>query len=70
VPATAAVTLQQIEAAVGATNDVLPEYAAVKSWALAQPFTPMNGQLTINGRLRREAIHQAYAKQINSDSLN
>jgi long-subunit acyl-CoA synthetase (AMP-forming) len=68
VPASAAVTRQQIDAAVGATNDALPAYAAVKSWTLAQPFTPMNGQLTANGRLKREAIHQAYARQINSEN--
>ena len=50
-------------------NRRLPDYAQVRSWALAgEPFTFANGSLTANGRLRRaqllrqqeQAIEQLY----------
>ena len=53
-------TEAHINAAIASANVNLPEYAAVKSWRLASPFTPQNGQLTANGRPRRRAIHAAY----------
>lgn len=45
-----------IAAAVARANAVLPEYAQVAAWQEVGHFTPMNGQLTGNGRLRRKAI--------------
>ncbi|WP_067734995.1 AMP-binding protein [Novosphingobium naphthalenivorans] len=42
--------------AVAAANTVLPAYARITKWREVAPFTPMNGQLTGNGRLRRKAI--------------
>lgn len=47
-------------------NQTLPDYARVSQWLLAEaPFCPQNNQLTANGRLRRDAIWQAYQDQIN-----
>ena len=46
--------------AVEAVNAVLPAYARIAEWREAAPFTPFNGQLTANGRLRRDAITSAY----------
>lgn len=56
-----------INAAVQLANQMLPDYARVTSWALATaPFTPSNGQLTANGRLKRVAILAAYADAFES----
>lgn len=49
-----------VEAAVKAANMRLPAYARVGDWREVAHFTPMNGQLTANGRLRRKAIAAAY----------
>lgn len=48
---------EAVNRAVAQANDALPDYARVKRWlpALA-PFLPRNGQLTANGRLKREKI--------------
>lgn len=53
-----------IEAALQAANRALPDYAALATYVLATPFSLANGQLTANGRLKRAAIHAAYADQI------
>ncbi|MCJ2186879.1 AMP-binding protein [Novosphingobium beihaiensis] len=45
-----------LAAAVAAANEGLPAYARIAKWREVAPFTPMNGQLTGNGRLRRKAI--------------
>jgi long-chain acyl-CoA synthetase len=46
-----------IAAAVGRANATLPDYARIEGWVIAAaPFTAGDGQLTANGRLRREAI--------------
>lgn len=51
-----------IDAAIAAANRELPDYARVGTWIRATtPFSPDNGQLTANGRPRREAIAAAYA---------
>ncbi|MFM6831524.1 MAG: AMP-binding protein [Novosphingobium sp.] len=57
VPATADADLDQ---AVHHGNALLPAYAQVSSWREAAHFTPFNGQLTGNGRMRREVILRAY----------
>ena len=49
-----------IAAAVAAANAALPAYAHIKSWLRVAPFTPANGLLTGNGRLRRGAIAEKY----------
>ncbi len=54
----------QIQAGVDLANAELPDYAQVRSWTLAAPFTTANGQATANGRVRRGAIHAHYRAQI------
>ncbi len=57
---------QAIELAISYANQQLPDYAQIRKWLIVeQKFTPQNGQLTVNGRLKREAIWQNYAQQIN-----
>ncbi|WP_374479942.1 AMP-binding protein [Zoogloea sp.] len=54
-----------IDAAIAAANRDLPDYARVGTWIRATtPFNPDNGQLTANGRPRREAIASAYANAL------
>ena len=57
--------LAAVNQAIEEANHVLPDYARVKHWLPAQaPFMPQNGQLTANGRLKREAIWQLYQPSI------
>jgi long-subunit acyl-CoA synthetase (AMP-forming) len=57
VPSDATVTDADVEAAIAAANQRLPDYAQVRRWARApEPITFQNGQLTSNGRLRRAEI--------------
>jgi long-chain acyl-CoA synthetase len=59
-------TFAQIEAAITNINATLPDYARVTEWLPAfAPFSIQNQQLTANGRLKRDAIWQAYQQQIN-----
>jgi len=54
-------TVAAVNQAIAEANRVLPDYAQVRYWLPAQtPFLPQNGQLTANGRLKREAIWQIY----------
>lgn len=58
---------EAIQNAIDQVNQGLPDYARVTYWLTADaPFSPQNGQLTANGRLRREAIWQQYQNTINS----
>ena len=51
--------------AVAAANARLPDYARIAAWVRADaPFTPENGLLTPNGRLRRAHIFAAYAQAL------
>jgi pyrroloquinoline quinone (PQQ) biosynthesis protein C len=52
-----------LAAAVAAANASLPAYARVADWREAAHFTPANGFLTENGKLRRKAIAQAYLQE-------
>ena len=61
-------TEQDIAQAIEEANLVLPDYARVKCWMPAKaPFLPQNGQLTANGRLKRDAILAQY--QADMDKL-
>lgn len=54
-------TVQAVNLAIEEANSVLPDYAQVKCWLPATaPFLPQNGQLTANGRLKRDAIWAQY----------
>ncbi|MEA1086348.1 AMP-binding protein [Sphingomonas sp. CD22] len=52
-----------VAGAVAAANATLPAYAQVGRWQIVPPFTPATGQLTGNGRLRRDVIDRAYPCQ-------
>ncbi|CAN5421528.1 hypothetical protein BH09PSE4_BH09PSE4_11420 [soil metagenome] len=52
-----------VEAAVRRVNSSLPTYARIAAWRLVPPFTPTNGLLTGNGRIKRAAIEQAYPER-------
>jgi len=49
-----------LQAAIAAVNAGLPAYAQVGDWREVAHFTPQNGRLTGNGRLRRSAISALY----------
>lgn len=56
-----------IEKAISDTNQLLPDYAQIKHWIIAQaPFLPQNGQMTPNGRLKRPAILAQYQTAIDA----
>ncbi|MER2555509.1 MAG: long-chain acyl-CoA synthetase, partial [Thauera sp.] len=51
-----------------AANAGLPDYARAGRWLRAEtPFTPGNGFLTANGRLRRAALAAHYLPRIGAD---
>jgi len=61
------VSTADVDLAIAEVNSHLPEYARVHAWIPASaPFMPQNGQLTANGRLRRDTIWQAYQNRINA----
>ncbi len=46
-------------------NERLPHYRRIRRWIVArEPFTPENGLLTANQKLRRTEIERRYAKEI------
>lgn len=64
----------EVQAAVEAVNEGLPDYARIDDWiAATEPFTPSNGLSTPNGKNRRNAIWDSYRTRIESrysDCLN
>ncbi|OZG71027.1 hypothetical protein BTA51_23265 [Hahella sp. CCB-MM4] len=55
------VSFTQINELMERINQDLPDYARIVQWSINQiPFTPHNGQLTENGRLKRTVIANAY----------
>jgi len=59
-------TSAEIYISITEINQTLPDYARVSQWLLADaPFTPLNDQLTANGRLRRDVIWQKYQPRVN-----
>lgn len=53
----------KVSAAIQAANALLPDYAHVKNIQIVNPFTSENGMLTGNGRIRRDAILQAFTSE-------
>ena len=63
-------TDDELAAVVNQANEVLPDYAQVHHWTrLDHPFTPANGLLTANGRLRRDAIVERYQTQLSESAF-
>ena len=64
-------TDEELSAAVAEANEALPDYAQVHHWTrVDHPFTPANGLLTANGRLRRDAIVERYREQLSESALS
>jgi long-subunit acyl-CoA synthetase (AMP-forming) len=64
-PQTDATTAGQIDAAIVAANEALPQYARIAGWIKAdEAFSVANGMLTANGRIRRAQIFKHYCDQI------
>jgi long-chain acyl-CoA synthetase len=62
-----AVEPQAVQSALDAVNPSLPHYRQIRNFAIVHDaFTPENGLLTANGKLRRDAINSRFASQINS----
>jgi long-subunit acyl-CoA synthetase (AMP-forming) len=58
---------QDVAAAIAAANRDLPDYARVRCWLVAdRPFTPANGLLTANGRVRHDAVVSSYRARIDA----
>jgi long-subunit acyl-CoA synthetase (AMP-forming) len=56
---------EAIQLAITAVNQDLPDYAQIGPWMLAtEPFTPINGLATANGRLKRDLIKHKFNNQI------
>lgn len=56
VPLTPDVEPQALEQAVARANQNLPDYAKVRRWTVRAPFDPVAGELTGNGRPRRDVL--------------
>jgi long-chain acyl-CoA synthetase len=62
---TGSVSTEQVQAALDAVNPSLPHYKQVRAFRItAESFTPENGQLTANGKLKRDAIAQRFKQEI------
>jgi long-chain acyl-CoA synthetase len=62
---TGAVEKDAAQSAMDAVNAELPHYRQVRNFAiLAEAFTPENGLLTANGKLKRDAINSKYSGEI------
>jgi long-chain acyl-CoA synthetase len=58
---------QAAQSALDAVNPSLPHYRQVRNFAIIhETFAPENGLLTVNGKLRRDAINARFASEINS----
>ena len=59
------VDAQGVQAAIDAANRRLPDYARVSAWLQAEaPFRPDTGELTANGRLRRDVLVERYGHRL------
>jgi len=63
--ATGGVEPAAVQAALDVVNADLPHYRQVRNFAvLKEAFTPENGLLTANGKLKRDAIHLKFREEI------
>lgn len=68
-PSSDSTTDEQIQAAVDAGNEQLPDYARVHQWIRAlYPFEYQTGMSTSNGRPQRTAIYQTHAEALGFSS--
>jgi long-chain acyl-CoA synthetase len=65
--ATGVVESAAVQAALDAVNPELPHYRQIRNFTVIRDaFSPENGLLTANGKLRRDAINARYASEINA----
>ena len=57
-----------LDAAVTRANATLPDYAQVKRWRACGPFDAAAGEVTQNGRPRRDVLHEAHRPFIDARS--
>jgi long-subunit acyl-CoA synthetase (AMP-forming) len=58
---------ESIKSSIRSVNKELPSYASILNYiVLDQPFSLANGQLTENGRIKRDVIESHYQKEINT----
>src|SRR5882724_3131254 len=56
-----------VQAALNTVNPELPHYRQIRNFTIVPDvFSPENGLLTVNGKLRRDAINARYASEINA----
>src|SRR5467141_3156330 len=64
---TGSVERAAIQAALDAVNPELPHYRQIRNFTILRDgFSPENGLLTVNGKIRRDAINARYASEINA----
>ena len=62
---TGAVEAKTVQSALDTVNSELPHYRQVRGFTiLPEAFTPENGLLTANGKLRRDAINEKFCEEI------
>jgi long-chain acyl-CoA synthetase len=62
---TGKVKRKEIESQLGRLNGTLPHYQKIRMFhAVQEPFTTENGLLTVNGKLKRDAIAARYGEEI------
>ncbi|HVS89917.1 MAG TPA: AMP-binding protein [Candidatus Acidoferrum sp.] len=56
-----------VQSALDAVNPDLPHYRQIRNFhVIHYPFTPENGLLTANGKVRRDAVNARYVAEINA----
>jgi long-chain acyl-CoA synthetase len=56
-----------VQSALDAVNPGLPHYRQIRNFhVIYYPFTPENGLLTANGKVRRDAVNARYVAEINA----
>ena len=63
------ISVTELQMRIDEINAKLPDYARIKDFKIVPAFTPQNGTLTPNGRLRREKILTLYHKEKSNELL-
>jgi len=59
------VNAEQVQAGIDAVNPSLPHYKQIRAFRITdEAFTPENGLLTANGKLKRDAITLRFKQDI------
>jgi len=62
-----AIETTAVQSALDAVNPELPHYRQIRNFRIIRDgFSPENGLLTVNGKIRRDAINARYASEINA----